>query len=317
MPTQSVRERNKILRHILRAHETHIEEDKAARLAQRRVDRTPVGRIFKAAADAAAASVASVPGPVTVNPRRRSAGIKWHQSYTARWGSDPTQELSTSDVSSDTESDSHSEDEETIFERLAAESAQVPRIKPDALDAQEPDYIFQDEDVDGCWSPAGPGSPRLSIRGNFSSSATSMAFSLGRSQGVEPQAYALPTPRFCLRVQANRPFSAPRIRWTKTEESFATSSPSTARQSADTPRTVVPNPRESIGLRGRPSTARPSTSNAHRGPLTPAKQLRLRPLSAFGTLQRRPQHPLGMAERPPMTPSCAPQARFMLESNYA
>mmetsp|Transcript_52768 Transcript_52768/g.112944 ORF Transcript_52768/g.112944 Transcript_52768/m.112944 type:complete len:417 (+) Transcript_52768:66-1316(+) len=135
------------------------------------------------------------------------------------------------------------------------------------------------------------------------------------------------TPRVQVRVAADRPFSAPRMRWsTNCATSIAAARPSTAeRPVSEAAAASAPQEppethqrrgqrqgadaqpiRRSTAMSGRPGTvAMPVVMAGGSACRTP------RPRSAFGNLQRRQPRPALPRERPPVVQFCEPQARLM------
>eukprot|EP00931_Biecheleriopsis_adriatica_P089530 TRINITY_DN63641_c0_g1_i1.p1 TRINITY_DN63641_c0_g1~~TRINITY_DN63641_c0_g1_i1.p1 ORF type:complete len:371 (+),score=33.06 TRINITY_DN63641_c0_g1_i1:50-1162(+) len=136
-----------------------------------------------------------------------------------------------------------------------------------------------------------------------------------------------PSPRFQLRVQANRPFSAPQIK--RDRSAFRTggprrpltAQPAAARPAIARPATARPVLSKAAAEQGRERPSRPSSAipTCHRGgggaagrPVSASgtRTAAARPRSAFGNLQRRQDKTI-VWERPPTTPLCEPQSRCM------
>lgn len=117
-------------------------------------------------------------------------------------------------------------------------------------------------------------------------------------------------PRFCVQVSANRPFSAPHVRCAR-----AGSGGTTGRQGRSG-EPAAPAPRENPGRSTPRRTACRPASAAAQASARPSlgTEKAVRPCSALTTVQR-PRSAFGyaatVAERPPVSPSCEPQARWM------
>ncbi|CAE8735316.1 unnamed protein product, partial [Polarella glacialis] len=205
------------------------------------------------------------------------------------------------------------------FSGLRRESTSFHLSPPGAPDSGE-----EDEDVD---VPLGEGSRRASFRSSRRCSTFDLGNQADDPRAADPLASSL-QPRLRLRVQANRPFSAPRMRWTSSSAAPVEhpSRPSTAVGARSRPSTagatghmghVAQTPRDGgfSESPGRPKSAgisRPGRAVSTSGTKPPST----RPRSAFGNLQRRPLSSTGgrASERPPLTPLCDPQARCMQET---
>jgi len=159
------------------------------------------------------------------------------------------------------------------------------------------DLLLEEEE-----SPAIARSARGSIASSIAAGVSVKASSVGRRPSTAGNAPSFrrgsfakaresrprPTTKMQLRVQTNRPFSAPRMRCDVGSDAQRPGTAPAVRRTS-TPRTPA-TPRQKVG---RPVSA-----------ATPPA----RPKSAF-TYARRPQS--SRSERPPLVPHCQPQARWM------
>lgn len=274
-----------------------------------RLERRPVARIYAAAGqEARAAFRAGLPVTTTAKP---AAGgrLMEQERKTSHVGRPRLESTSGSDTESDGGSDAASDDDK-IWSALPspAKSSADSCFNQDELDKVDGQEEQVHLDVSAAASPA--------------ACSDSCRRLCGR-----PDSFVQPSPRVLLQVQSDRPFSAPQLRREAKQPGarHVPSRPSTAgpsRPSAARPATAKVRPSTAGASVGRrPFMPRPTSAVAATGkPARPAsaaaavgREVKSRPRSAFGNLQRRPQTPVSW-ERPPNTAHYEPQGRWLSAS---